>query len=64
MEEQLLKYLADKIDEDIHSRERDIVQGGLKTLEDYRGSCGIIRGLLMAKNHILTAAERISSDDD
>lgn len=60
----LLKYLAGKIDEDIANIEHDLAQGHAKDHGEYKFHCGRYRGLLTAKNHIIEAAERMEHDDD
>ena len=58
----LLKYLADKLDEDLRLIEGDLALGTAKDHGDYKFHCGRHRGLLMAKNHIIEAAERLEND--
>ena len=54
----LLKYLANKIDEDLKNIEADLATGVAKDHGDYKFHCGRYRGLLTAKSHIIEAAEK------
>ena len=60
----LLKYLANKIDEDLKNIEADLATGVAKDHGDYKFHCGRYRGLLTAKSHIIEAAERMDQDND
>ena len=42
----------------------DISLGKAKEFGDYKFACGIIRGLLIANNHIIETAERLDRADD
>jgi ribosomal protein S4E len=64
MSSDLLKYLADKIREEMKVIENDTVLGHAKDFGDYKYACGIYRGLLIANNILIETAERVEQNDD
>lgn len=59
----VLKYLADKIDEDLNVWEKDVAIGkGIKDFSDYKFNCGIYTGLLRVKGYIVETAERMEEE--
>ena len=60
----LLKYLSNKVQEELKVIEADTVMGKAKDFGDYKYACGIYRGLLMAKNLLMETARRMEQDDD
>jgi len=64
MSSDLLKYLADKIQEEMKVIENDTVLGHAKDFGDYKYACGIYRGLLIANNILIETAERVEQNDD
>lgn len=64
MEEQLLAYLAEKLEEDIEREKAAIARGAARDFAEYRYLAGVINGYARAKNHILETAERYQHDDD
>jgi ribosomal protein S4E len=64
MSSDLLKYLADKIREEMKVIENDTVLGHAKDFGDYKYACGIYRGLLIANNILIETAERMEQNDD
>lgn len=61
---ELLKYLSNKVQEELKVIEADIAMGKAKDFGDYKYACGIYRGLLMANNMIMETAQRLENDDD
>jgi len=59
-----LSFLAEKLDEDIAVMQDDLGLGKAKDFGDYKFSCGIIRGLLTSKNHIIELAQRMETEDE
>ena len=49
----VLEHLAKKIHEDRLRMIEDLGEGKAKDHAEYKFSCGVVRGLLMANNHIL-----------
>lgn len=64
MSDTLLKYLSDKIQEELKVIEADLALGTAKDHGDYKFACGRYRGLLMANNIIIETAQRMENDDD
>ena len=59
----VLEHLAKKIHEDRLRMIEDLGEGKAKDHAEYKFSCGVVRGLLMANNHILELAERLDKAD-
>ena len=64
MSNDILKYLSDKVREEMKVIEQDMVRGMAKDFSEYRHSAGVYRGLLIANNLIIETAERMEKDDD
>lgn len=64
MNTDLLKYLSDKIREEMRIIEQDMALGNAKDFAAYQYACGIYRGLLVANNILIETAERMEKDDD
>lgn len=60
----VLKYLADKIDEECRVIEEDLALGKAKDHGDYKFACGRYRGMLTAKGILMDTAQRLEHDDD
>ena len=60
----LLKYLSDKIQQELRVIESDAAMGQAKDFGDYKYACGIYRGLLVANNILMETAQRMEQDDD
>jgi hypothetical protein len=64
MSSELLKYLSDKVNEEISRMGNDLMLGGAKDHGDYKWVCGIIRGLTMANTIIVETAQRMKEEED
>jgi len=60
----LLKYLSDKIQQELKVLESDMAMGNASDFGAYKYACGIYRGLLMANTLIAETAQRMEHDDD
>jgi len=60
----LLKYLSDKIQEEMKVIESDMVLGHAKEFGDYKYACGIYRGLMIANNILVETADRMERNDE
>jgi hypothetical protein len=60
----ILKYLSDKLNDEIKVMTDDLSRGGAKDYGDYKWACGIVRGLTMANTIIAETAQRMEHDDD
>ena len=63
MSAELLKYLSEKIREEIEVMKDDTAMGKAKDFGDYKYACGIVRGLILANTIIAETAERVKSND-
>jgi hypothetical protein len=64
MNNDLLKYLSNKIQEELKVIESGTVMGNAKDFGDYKYACGIYRGLLVANNILMETAQRLEQDNE
>lgn len=64
MSTDLLRYLADKYNEEIKVLADDLARGHAKDYGEYKYSAGVIRGLMMANSMLAETAQRLENDDD
>lgn len=64
MSNDLLKYLAGKVQEEIKVMSDDLALGGAKDHGEYKYACGIIRGLMIASSILADTAQRMETDDE
>jgi hypothetical protein len=64
MSNDLLRYLSDKLNDEIKHLSEDMARGGAKDHGEYKWVCGIIRGLTMANTIVAETAQRMENDDD
>ena len=64
MANDLLKYLSNKIQDELKRIEEDTAAGKAEDFGAYKYACGIYRGLLVANNMIAETAQRMEQDDD
>ena len=64
MNDEVLKYLSSKIQEELKVLEEDTVLGKAEDSGAYKYACGIYRGLLVANGLIQELAQRMEHDDD
>jgi len=64
MSSDLLKYLSNKIQEEIKVMSDDMAKGTAKDHGDYKYACGIVRGLMISNNFCIEAAQRMEADDE
>jgi len=60
----LLKYLSNKVQEELKVIEADMAMGRAEDFGAYKYACGIYRGLLTANNILLETAQRMEQNDD
>jgi hypothetical protein len=60
----VLEHLAQQIHDDRLRMVEDLGEGKAKDHAEYKFSCGVVRGLLMANNRILELAERLENADE
>jgi hypothetical protein len=64
MNSDLLKYLSEKLNNEIKHIGDDIARGTAKDHGEYKWACGIVRGLTMANTIIAETAQHMENDDD
>ena len=58
-----LEWLVNQIDQEIRVLSDDLAAGNAKSYEDYKHSCGVSRGLLIARNKIVELSERMENSE-
>lgn len=64
MNNDLLKYISGKVQDEIKVMSDDLALGGAKDHGEYKYACGIIRGLMIANSILMDTAQRMENDDD
>ena len=64
MNTDLLKYLSNKIQDELKRIEEDTAAGKAEDFGAYKYACGIYRGLLVANGFIIELAQRMDTEDD
>jgi hypothetical protein len=59
-----LTYIQKEIASEIEVIKEDLAAGNAKSFDEYRHSCGVVRGLLIARNKIAEMAERLENSDE
>jgi hypothetical protein len=59
-----LTYIQKEIASEIEVIKEDLAAGNAKSFDEYRHSCGVVRGLLIARNKIAEVAERLENSDE
>jgi hypothetical protein len=58
-----LEWLVNQIDQEIRVLSDDLASGNAKTYEEYKHSCGAVRGLLIARTKVVDLSERINESE-
>lgn len=64
MNDEILRYLSKKIQDELAVMKDDMALGNAKDFGAYQFACGVVRGLLVANNFIIELAERMETDND
>lgn len=64
MSNDLLPYLAKKVQDEIDVISDDLARGTAKDHGEYKYACGIIRGLMVVNGILQETAKRMENDDD
>ena len=64
MSSDLLKYLSNKVQEEVTVLSDDLARGTAKDHGDYKYVCGIIRGLMIANAMFADTAQKMENDDE
>jgi|TARA_R110000851_G_scaffold2740_3_gene11088 hypothetical protein len=60
----LLNYLITRVDGELTTIEQDLAVGHAKDYAEYKHTCGLYRGLLLAKNILTETSERMETDNE
>jgi len=59
-----LELLLSKVRDDLYARRNALTEGQCGTFDQYRELTGIIRGLILAEQHIIDLARTMEDADD
>ena len=59
-----LDVLVLQLDEKIEQMKEAVANGNFEKFEDYKKTCGEIRGLLIARGYVLDLKDRMEKSDD
>jgi hypothetical protein len=59
-----LELLVKQLDDKIAQLKDTVVIGNYEKFEDYKKSCGEIRGLLIARGYVLDLKDRMENSDE
>jgi uncharacterized protein YaaR (DUF327 family) len=59
-----LELLVKQLDDKIAQLKEAVVVGNYEKFEDYKKSCGEIRGLLVARGYVLDLKDRMEKSDE
>jgi uncharacterized protein YaaR (DUF327 family) len=59
-----LEILVQQIDEKVRQLQDSITNGNIEKIEDYKKTCGEIRGLLLARGYTLDLKDRLENSDE
>ena len=60
----VLNYLTTRVDGELANIEQDLAVGHAKDYAEYKHTCGLYRGLLLAKNILTETSERMETDNE
>jgi hypothetical protein len=59
-----LEILVQQLDEKIAQLKEAVTTGNFEVFEEYKRTCGEIRGLLVARGYVLDLKDRLEKADD
>ena len=59
-----MDLLVKQFDEKINQLKEAVVLGNYENFEDYKKSCGEIRGLLIARGYVLDLKDKLENSDE
>jgi hypothetical protein len=59
-----LELLIKQLDEKISQLKEAVIIGNYENFEDYKKSCGEIRGLLIARGYVLDLKDKMENSDE
>lgn len=63
MIDQFAKVITDMLRKDMNNLADDLASGKARTMEDYRFTCGLIRGLATAEEYVKDLAARAEKEE-
>jgi len=64
MIDKALRLLCERIDDKVKQLQEDLGAGNAKSFEEYKSTCGEIKGLLTARLNVLDLQKTIEESDD
>jgi uncharacterized protein YaaR (DUF327 family) len=64
MAQSTLEILVEQLDEKVQQLQEHVSNGNISQFEEYKRTCGEIKGLLIARGYILDLQSRIESSDE
>ena len=64
MAQSALDILVEQLDEKVQQLQDHVSTGNVATFEEYKRTCGEIKGLLTARGYILDLQQRMEQSDD
>ena len=58
------KEMIRRIDEDIETKKEQLALGQCASFEEYKNTCGQLRGLMVARQHIEATLQSFEDNDD
>jgi hypothetical protein len=62
--DKVLRVLLDKVRDDLNARRNALTEGQCGTFDQYKELTGIIRGLILAEQHIIDLARTMEEADE
>jgi hypothetical protein len=59
-----LEILVDQLDEKVQQLKEHVATGRPETFEEYKRTCGEIKGLLIARGYVLDLQQRMEQSDE
>ena len=59
-----IQMVKSKIRKDLNDRCDNLASNRCKTIEDYRFECGVLRGLAIAEEYLLSTRDELEKKDD
>ena len=60
----IIEVLAEQIDEKVQQLQENVSTGKAETFEEYKRTCGEIKGLLIARGYALDLKQRMEISDE
>lgn len=64
MIQEFARVLKEKIRTDMNNYADDLANGVCKSFDEYQKLCGVIRGLAIAEEHLMTLLEKVNQSDE